>query len=177
MLYGHGNDTRRDARRRFASVVSMHPVVHDCYSESCITSGSQASRRCVVWRTDAPLRLILNVLSASERRRDARNVIPRLISAKFGILRRIRDSRRRPKAQVTFDKCLRFYQSFCPKHYQKPYQSIRIDEFHRKSLIIICKPNIFTETRTQGTFFLYYGILPQTILFSFRVTDTPITGT
>jgi hypothetical protein len=43
---------------------------------------------------------------------------------------------------------------YCPKTYHRPDHSIRIVEYHRKIIIIIIiisKPNIFTETRTQDS--------------------------
>jgi hypothetical protein len=42
---------------------------------------------------------------------------------------------------------------YCPKISHRPEHYIRINEYHRK-IIIISKPNIFTETRTQGSFWV-----------------------
>jgi hypothetical protein len=42
---------------------------------------------------------------------------------------------------------------YCPRSYYRHYHSIRIVEYHCKIINIINpKPNIFTETRTQGSF-------------------------
>jgi hypothetical protein len=43
---------------------------------------------------------------------------------------------------------------YCPKAYDRPDHSIRNVEYHRKIIIIIIilKPNIFTETQTQDSF-------------------------